>query len=79
MLQRLTGLRSRRQDGGGGVEGKKKAKHQTVSLAFVFRVRERAAPRQAEDLCMYAGCRCIGEFIFYFFFPLQLSLITSQL
>lgn len=67
MLQCLTGLCSRRQDGR-GVEEKKKAKHQTVSLAFVFRVRALAVPRQAEDLCMYAGCWCIGEFIFLFFF-----------
>lgn len=63
MLQCLTGLCSRRQDRGGGAA----AKHQTASLAFVFRVRERAVPTQAQDLCMYAGCRCIGEFIFYFF------------
>lgn len=66
MLRCLTGLCLRRQ--------KKKKKHQTVSLAFVFWVREYAVLRQAENLCMYAGCRYVGEFIFF-----QLSLITSRL
>lgn len=60
MLQCLTGLCSRRQK-----KRKKKEKHQKVSLAFVFRVREHVVLRQAEAVCMYAGCRHVGEFIFF--------------
>lgn len=49
------------------VETKKRS--DAVARFCFYWVRECVVLRQAEDLCMYAGCRYVGEFFFLSFFP----------
>lgn len=53
MLRRLTGPCSRRQ---------KKRSEIRRRRSLLFSLGERVLLRQAEDLCMYAGCRYVGEY-----------------